>query len=62
MDHGDEHGPCTDDVINDADGTASRFSGDPDAREVSEGDELSTFPVDNPNDSGLDPSVRSNRL
>lgn len=61
MNHGDEQGPCDggeppepEDVVIDADGTASRFSGDPDAREVGEGDELSTFPVDSPNDSGLD--------
>lgn len=58
LDHGDERGPCDDgelnDAIIDADGTASRFSGDPAAREVSEGDSLSTFPVANPNDSGLD--------
>lgn len=52
--HGDERGPCTDDAIIDADGTASRFSGDPQAREVSAGDELATFPVDNINESGLD--------
>lgn len=54
LDHGDERGPCTDDAIIDADGTETRFSGDPEAREVSVGDSLSTFPVDNPNGSGLD--------
>lgn len=60
--HGDEEGACEggeppeplNDAVIDADGTDSRFSGDPEARDVSEGDELSTFPVDNPNDSGLD--------
>lgn len=54
LNHGDERGPCTDDGIIDADGTESRFSGDPEAREVTVGDSLSTFPVENPNESGLD--------
>lgn len=52
--HGDTWGPCTEDRIIDADGTASTGDGIPGAVEVMVGDSLSSFPVAVPNDSGLD--------
>lgn len=54
LDLGDESGGCTDDAIIDPDGTAIRVSGDPEAHDVSIGDELSPFPVAEKGDARLD--------